>query len=265
MCLTRSFRKGLRHFAYASVVAGFLTPAIAVVAPLSSTASAQSSAAVGAQDVRVILSKYGAFQPHERYGEVWVPNTVPQGWHPYPACNWTHTRQFGWYFDDKSPWGQIVHHYGRWTNDAALGWVWVAGAEFSPGWVVWRSGDQYTGWAPTPPDADVGKINSDEFNAGSQWTFMETRKLRAGCSPTAIVPGPQIPLVLRETRFVTDIEYVDGIAEVVLPTWVQLPYVNVNTWFQPWPAGFFAQTIMHWNWFWTTLNVTVNITNPCGH
>ena len=49
-----------------------------------------------------------------RLGEVWVPSVTTQGWHPYPPCHWVKTQQYGWYYDDKTPWGQIVHHYGRW-------------------------------------------------------------------------------------------------------------------------------------------------------
>ena len=90
-------------------------------------------------EVRNVLSQYGRFVQHARYGEVWVPTVTPQDWHPYPPCNWVKTQQYGWYYDDKTPWGQIVHHYGRWFYDQQIGWAWDPGSEFSPGWVVWRS------------------------------------------------------------------------------------------------------------------------------
>ena len=73
--------------------------------------------------VRATLSQYGRFVQHQKYGEVWVPTVTPQGWHPYPPCNWVNTKQYGWYYDDKTPWGQIVHHYGRWAYDAQMGWI----------------------------------------------------------------------------------------------------------------------------------------------
>ena len=84
--------------------------------------SQETSAAVQQQqssqvqpDVRNTLSQYGRFVQHQKYGEVWVPTVTPQGWHPYPPCNWVNSKQYGWYYDDKTPWGQIVHHYGRWA------------------------------------------------------------------------------------------------------------------------------------------------------
>jgi hypothetical protein len=39
-------------------------------------------------DVRAVLSQYGNFVQHQRYGEVWVPTATPPGWHPYPPCHW---------------------------------------------------------------------------------------------------------------------------------------------------------------------------------
>jgi hypothetical protein len=72
-------------------------------------------------EVRAVLSQYGQFVQHPRYGEIWVLSVTPPNWHPYPACHWVNTRQYGWTFDDQTPWGKIVHHYGRWTHDAQTG------------------------------------------------------------------------------------------------------------------------------------------------
>ena len=35
-------------------------------------------------EARNVLSQYGRFVQHARFGEVWVPTVTPQGWHPYP-------------------------------------------------------------------------------------------------------------------------------------------------------------------------------------
>src|SRR5450631_716751 len=53
-----------------------------------------------AAEVRAVLSQYGSFVNHEKYGEVWVPTVTPQDWHPYPPCQWVNSRRYGWYFDD---------------------------------------------------------------------------------------------------------------------------------------------------------------------
>lgn len=242
----------------------FLAAAVPAAAPILAAAPASAQQAAPQDDPRAVLAQYGKFVQHAKYGEVWVPGVTPAGWHPYPACQWVRTPRFGWYFDDKTPWGAIVHHYGRWTNDAALGWVWVPGAEFSPGWVVWRSSQQYTGWAPTPPDADIGLVSTDAFNNGSQWTFMDTAKLMSGCSASAVVAGPQVPLVLNETRFVTEVQYIDGLAVFELPAWLVFPAVDIDVGFKPWPQYQFAQTILNWNWVWSHLTYTINLTNACG-
>jgi hypothetical protein len=231
--------------------------------PAFAEPSAPAPQSVGA-DARAVLAQYGRFVQHERYGEVWLPTVTPAGWHPYPACHWVHTQRLGWYFDDKSAWGRIVHHYGRWTNDARLGWMWVPGAEFSPGWVVWRSSDKWIGWAPMPPEADVGLVSADEFDNSSRWTFIEAAKMRAGCSDGVVAGAALVPLILRETRYVTAIEYVDGIAIFVLPPAIIGPIVVIDIDFAPWPLWFLTQIVFDWNWVWSNINVVVNVNSPCG-
>ncbi len=66
--------------------------------------------------MHAVLSDYGTFVQHPRYGEVWSPSVTPKGWHPYEPCHWVNSRRLGWYYFDQTPWGAIVHHYGRWTS-----------------------------------------------------------------------------------------------------------------------------------------------------
>jgi hypothetical protein len=239
--------------------------ALAASPPAFAQAPAQAQAPQGAtRDVKAVLAQYGNFVQHRKYGEVWVPSVTPPGWHPYPPCHWIYTKHLGWYFDDKTPWGAIVHHYGRWTNDPQMGWLWVPDTEFSPGWVVWRTSPQWIGWAPTPPDSDIQLVSSDQFNNGSQWIFIDVAKMRSGCSDAAVVAGGQFPLVMNQTKYVTELEYVDGIAVFVLPLYVIGPIVDIGFNFDPWPAWFFVQAILDWNWLWSNTNIVININNPCG-
>jgi hypothetical protein len=239
--------------------------ALAASPPAFAQAPAQAQAPQGAtRDVKAVLAQYGNFVQHRKYGEVWVPSVTPPGWHPYPPCHWIYTKHLGWYFDDKTPWGAIVHHYGRWTNDPQMGWLWVPDTEFSPGWVVWRTSPQWIGWAPTPPDSDIQLVSSDQFNNGSQWIFIDVAKMRSGCSDAAVVAGGQFPLVMNQTKYVTELEYVDGIAVFVLPLYVIGPIVYIGFNFDPWPAWFFVQAILDWNWLWSNTNIVININNPCG-
>ena len=81
---------------------------------------------------------------------------------------------------------------------------WTPGSEFSPGWVVWRTSPEWVGWAPMLPDQDVQKISAADFNNAGYWIFVETRKFTQGCTG-AIAPAAQVPLLLKQTTYVTDI------------------------------------------------------------
>jgi hypothetical protein len=240
----------------------------------SSAASAQNAQDTGAtspqqtsqvqDDVRNTLSQYGRFVQHQKYGEVWVPTVTPQGWHPYAPCHWVNTKQYGWYYDDKTPWGQIVHHYGRWVYDAQMGWIWTPGSEFSPGWVVWRTSPEWVGWAPMLPDQDVQKISASDYNNAGYWIFVETKKFAQGCNGT-IAPPSQVPVLLKQTTYVTDIRYVGGIIVFVLPPYVIGPVVIIDINFGPWPIWFVQQILINWNFVWNNLVVVnVNVTFPCA-
>ena len=209
-------------------------------------------------EVRAVLSQYGRFVQHARYGEVWVPSITPQGWHPYPPCHWVKTRQYGWYYDDKTPWGQIVHHYGRWFFDQQIGWAWDPGSEFSPGWVMWRTSPQWVGWAPMSPEQSLQNASSDQFNNSEQWTFVETAKFNNGCEPTQVAPVERVPVLLRQTIWVTTVQYVDGIVVIVLPPYVIGPIVIVNIGFNPWAPWYLVQVMSDFNFAWQkTLNLNV--------
>jgi len=146
----------------------------AAPAPTASTASTASKAETLAE-FRAVLVKYGTFGKHEKYGEIWVPTVTPQGWHPYPACQWVYTKD-GWYFNDETEWGTIVHHHGRWSHDEKIGWFWVPDEDWSPGWVVWRKSDKWVGWAPMPPEQDSYLVSQPEFNNDKLWIFMDAKK-----------------------------------------------------------------------------------------
>ena len=215
-------------------------------------------------DQRATLERYGAFSQDPTYGEIWSPSqqTVPQGWHPYPPCHWVKTEQYGWYFNDKTPWGQIVHHYGRWKNNPDTGWFWVPDTYFSPGWVLWRTSPTHIGWAPMPPDQDMQDPSTlATLNNADDWLFMDVAHFGTLCTGQAL-PTTMYPLLLKETTFVTQVEFVGGIAIIVLPVYVTGPIVNINIVFEPWPIYVFTQVIIIWNWIWHHILI-VNIQNRC--
>jgi hypothetical protein len=208
---------------------------------------------------RQVLQGAGTFINHARYGEVWKPTVTPESWHPYPACYWKFTKKFGWYFDDPSEWGKIVHHYGRWTNDTEHGWIWVPGAEFSPGWVVWRTSDRFIGWAPQMPDQDIREVTTEQFNKSGQWIFMDAKKFGKNCKD--VLPVAQQPYYLQQTKYVRDIKFVEGIGVLVLPSIFTGPYVDIVVEFNPWSVHFVTSWIVNINWFWNHIVIVINL--PC--
>jgi hypothetical protein len=162
----------------------------------NATAAANAVAAIP-DDWRQTLGSSGEFIQHPKYGEVWKPTVTPPGWHPYPACFWTWTKDQGWYFDDPSAWGKIVHHYGRWANDADHGWVWVPGTEYSAGWVTWSTSEKFIGWAPKVPEQDEATTSIDQFNKSGKWIFMDAKKFGKKCgAPCTPYVKPSRPIVV---------------------------------------------------------------------
>ncbi|MBM3607362.1 MAG: hypothetical protein FJX29_02745 [Alphaproteobacteria bacterium] len=152
--------------------------------------------------VEEVLGRYGQFLKHEKYGDVWKPTQVRRDWRPYEPCYWSYNREMNaWFFDDKTEWGAIVHHYGRWTLDAQHGWLWIPGQEFSPGWVTWSQRPGEVGWAPLPPEQDMNILQQAGFqNDPNWWIWVPANSLGQGCNapapqPQALGPLPPPPRV----------------------------------------------------------------------
>ena len=168
----------------ASVTIATLTPAHAQV-----SAEFQSA-----------LEPYGSWQPHPRFGEVWVPYDLPPGWRPYTYGRWVYTEEWGWYWvsdEEEADWGWVAFHYGRWAHDRRLGWFWVPGDEWGPAWVDWRRGDDYVGWAPLPPDEVVYEYDNDP----AYWIFLPPRYLVAPRVRTYFLPPQRIDCRFSGARY----------------------------------------------------------------
>ena len=249
-------KKVNRRLARAALLAALVLPGAAMLMPAAVPFAASKAQAGAIAEHKQTLAKFGTFAEHATYGEVWIPTVTPEGWHPYPACNWIYTK-YGWYFDDKTEWGEIVHHYGRWSHDEKLGWFWVAGEEFSPGWVVWKTNDQWVGWAPMLPEQDLKTVSTDAFHNDKQWTFMEADKFGKACKG-GIAPAQQVPVILTKTKFVKEFVFVDGIMVFVLPPQFIGPIIHISIHFNPWGPWFIANMVNFWNVVWN-LNVNVQI------
>jgi hypothetical protein len=72
------------------------------------------------------LDANGTWNTDPQYGEVWVPNSVPEGWAPYHDGHWVWQAPWGWTWVDDAPWGFAPYHYGRWAY-VGSSWCWVPG------------------------------------------------------------------------------------------------------------------------------------------
>ena len=127
------------------------------------------------------LKPYGEWFVHNKYGLCWYPYNVSVDWRPYTDGHWVLTED-GWTWVSDLPWGWAGFHYGRWFFDETYGWCWYPDTVWAPSWVIWRTGDDWIGWAPLPPeaiwDADAGFIsvdfNIDNFIPRHAFCFVRT-------------------------------------------------------------------------------------------
>jgi hypothetical protein len=116
---------------------------------------------------------------------VWQPGAAlsislgdnqPKEYVPYNNGQWMYTDD-GWYFKAATPQEELTSHYGRWTLDPNLGWVWLPGRVWSPAWVEWREDANYIGWAPVPPGVYIvnDAINVSSFNE-NRFTIVEKKQ-----------------------------------------------------------------------------------------
>ncbi|MFB9978451.1 DUF6600 domain-containing protein [Mesorhizobium kowhaii] len=143
--------------------------------------------------IRERLSTYGGWRTSNRFGEVWVP-TVRAEWRPYTEGRWVWTDD-GWYWESAEPFGDVVYHYGRWAYDPDFGWVWIAGDQWAPAWVVWRQGGDDVGWAPAPPDVDVAFDDA-------WWCFVPVAAIGAVDLVRVVRPATENVVIVRNTTII---------------------------------------------------------------
>jgi hypothetical protein len=112
------------------------------------------------------LAPYGTWAQVPAYGLVWQPTTetLNPDWRPYvDQGQWLNTDD-GWYWQSGYSWGWAAFHYGRWSKDSRLGWVWIPDKVWGPAWVSWRVALSYSGWAPLPPGVGLATAGGLTFN-----------------------------------------------------------------------------------------------------
>jgi hypothetical protein len=112
-----------------------------------------------------------------------IPSESPEEHDPYiPYTNgeWIYT-DAGWYFKAPTPHEELTSHYGRWTQDEKLGWVWLPGSVWSPAWVEWKENEDYVAWTPLPPSTyikDDGTIDTPPEQKINKYVVIEKKHIK---------------------------------------------------------------------------------------
>ncbi|HEV3393309.1 MAG TPA: DUF6600 domain-containing protein [Chthoniobacterales bacterium] len=150
------------------------------------------------------------------YGYCWQPDVAASdsSWRPYADGYWAYTDD-GWTWISYEDWGWATYHYGRWVKLGDYGWVWKPGYEWGPAWVSWRTGGNYIGWAPLPPETEnvyesrplTGHLDV-EFDIGpAYYNFCDVRYIGEPVLRTRLVPYQQNVIYVTQTVNVTNITY----------------------------------------------------------
>jgi hypothetical protein len=215
----------------AACAAALLLSGVSMVA-MSTPAAAQVSVRIGYDFFHNRLAHAGRWSRHPIWGDVWRPRPGLVGpyFQPYTNGYWEFTDEYGWYWVSNDPFDDVVYHYGRWVYDPQWQWLWVPGYTWAPAWVVWREGDDYTGWMPMPPDEEFvsgtgpgfginigpiglnfynrwygGRVDPDRF-----FVFVNNRHLVERDYRRFVVPRERVKIVLGRTRPVTKFEVVNN-------------------------------------------------------
>jgi hypothetical protein len=141
------------------------------------------------------LAPYGSWSYDAGYGYVWTPSAavVGVGFTPYgTGGHWVWT-EYGWTWVSDWDWGWAPFHYGRWYV-GVHGWCWAPGTHWGPGWVAWRSGGGYVGWAPLAPHTWVRDHH--------QYAWHFTTANQMGARNITYVPSHQARMVIPKTTYV---------------------------------------------------------------
>jgi hypothetical protein len=150
------------------------------------------------------LSPHGSWLVSAQYGRVWQPRVYEPGWNPYYDGHWAYT-DLGWSWVSDYEWGAIPYHYGTWTLDPAVGWVWVPGTVWAPAWVVFRTGPDAVGWAPVSPGFSVGLSFAAAAPASSSFVFVSTHDFAAPRIRSCVVPETRARTFMSRTTIVSNL------------------------------------------------------------
>ncbi|MBN1633633.1 MAG: hypothetical protein JW917_05665 [Ignavibacteria bacterium] len=118
------------------------------------------------------------WRPANELAETMIEESSVKEYTPYLNGQWVYTDE-GWYFKANTPQEDLTCHYGRWSQDEELGWVWLPGKTYSPAWVDWRQNEDYVAWAPIPPGTYIENeaVNVKEQINENRYTIVEKKSM----------------------------------------------------------------------------------------
>jgi hypothetical protein len=157
------------------------------------------------------LEPDGRWVDHWKYGRVWYPRDMDEGWRPYTRGRWVLTDDYGWYWESSERFGWATYHYGRWDFDDDYGWIWVPGDQWGPAWVDWREGGGNIGWAPLPPGVvwrergfDYAGIDIGSQRYRSSWCFVPEARFVSGDVHRHVLPQARNVTIINNTTKITN-------------------------------------------------------------
>lgn len=163
------------------------------------------------------LTPYGDWVMTRDYGWAWFPRDVHPYWRPYTEGRWVIT-DYGWTWISYEPFGWATYHYGRWTRDERIGWLWVPGTDWGPAWVSWQHGGGYVGWAPLPPSVDfevgfgirLGNVDLNVALRPDVYNFVPERSFLDSRLSGHVVPRTRNSTLIHSTTNVTKYSVVEN-------------------------------------------------------
>ena len=178
------------------------------------------------------LSPHGSWIEVADYGYAFQPSVAVSNsdWRPYSDGYWAYT-DLGWTWVSYEDFGWATYHYGRWANLDSFGWVWVPGYEWGPAWVSWRTGGDYVGWAPLPPQrgevvyegtAITNQVDI-QFGIGPlYYNFVDIRYIGEPVLRGRILPPARNVTIINNTVNVTNITYNNSVVHNYGPDYNRL-------------------------------------------
>lgn len=178
------------------------------------------------------LSPHGSWIEVADYGYCFQPSVAVSNsdWRPYADGYWAYT-DLGWTWVSYEDFGWATYHYGRWANLDSFGWVWVPGYEWGPAWVSWRTGGDYVGWAPLPPQrgevvyAGTAITNQVDIQFGIgplYYNFVDIRYIGEPVLRGRILPPSRNVTIINNTVNVTNITYSNSVVHNYGPDYNRL-------------------------------------------